>query len=351
MVAAKIGGADKIVAENVFDEEVGLLGPGGTPSVLFLPWRTTALALRGADYIGSFNLPERSKNYVFARKGEAAIVAWNDEPVDEDLALDDDAIVTDVLGRRIRRNDTAAGQPAKPGKLRIGPSPLVIRHFSEPMARWITEVSFEKGRLPSKTGKQKEAIRGVNTFRHSTGGTLRITVPKDWKVDQAELRFSLQPGEQFVWPIALELPSNTSQGRQQFILDFATSNGTIRVYRDYEVGLGDVVLSVTDAMLPNGDLQIKQTIDNRTDERLSFQCDLYIPGYKRMQRMIARLTHNRDTVVYVVPGAAALKGTELQLRAKQIGGQRILNCRWKVGESWDEKKKAANTRNKGTVRE
>jgi hypothetical protein len=271
--------------------------------------------------------------------------------VDEDLALDDDAIVTDVLGRRIRRNDTTAGQPAKPGKLRVGPSPLVIRHFSEPTARWITEVSFEKGRLPSKTGKQKEAIRGVNTFRHSISGRLRITVPKDWKVDPPELPFSLQPAEQFVCPIALELPSNTSQGRQQFILDFATSNGTIRVYRDYEVGLGDVILSVADAMLPNGDLQIKQTIDNRTDERLNFQCDLYVPGYKRIQRIISRLTHNRETVVYVVPGAAALKGTEIQLRAKQIGGQRVLNSRWKVGDTWDEKKKAATNRSKGAVRE
>jgi hypothetical protein len=49
-------------------------------------------------------------------------------------------------------------------KLKVGPSPLVIRNCSEPLARWRIALQFEKGGLPSKTGKQKESILGVNTF-------------------------------------------------------------------------------------------------------------------------------------------------------------------------------------------
>ena len=307
MVEAKIGGADKIFADDVLDEETGLLGHGGAPSLLFLPWRTTAMALQGADFIGSFLLPEGSRNYAFSRKGEVAVIIWNNESVDEDLFLGDESVVTDVLGRRIRLPESAAGERAK---LHVGPSPLLVRHFPEPIARWMAAVSFEKGRLPSKTGKQREVIHGVNTFRQGVNGQLRILVPKEWKVDPPETRFALAAGEKFDVPITLELPSNTSLGNQRIVLDFVMSPYAFRVYRDYEVGLGDVVLSVVDSKLENGDLQIKQLIDNYTkpEEKLNFECNLYVPLRKRMQRVVTKLSHGRDTQIYVIPEAESLRG-------------------------------------------
>jgi hypothetical protein len=337
MVEAKIGGAEKIFADDVFDEETGLLSPGGAPSLLFLPWRTTAMALQGADFIGSFLLPEGSRNYAFSRKGEVAIIVWNNESVDEDLYLSDESAVTDVLGRRIRLPTSASGERAK---LHVGPSPLLVRHFPDAIARWMAAVSFEKGRLPSKTGKQREIIHGVNTFRQGVNGQLRIIVPKDWKVDPPETRFALAAGEKLDCPITLELPSNTSLGSQRIVLEFAMPPYAFRVYRDYEVGLGDVVLSVVDSKLENGDLQIKQLIDNHTkpEEKLNFECNLYVPSRKRMQRVVTKLSHGRDTQIYIVPDADSLRGTEFQLRAEQIGGQRVLNLRFKVGENWESKK-------------
>ncbi len=342
MVEAKIGGAERIFIDDVFDEDCGLLSPGGSPSPLFLPWRTTAMALQGAEFIGSFNLPGGSRNFAFSRKGDVAIVVWNHEPVDEDLYLSEESVVTDVLGRRIRLPTNAAGLRQK---IRIGPSPLVIRHFPEQIARWMAAISFEKGRLPSKTGKQREVIHGVNTFHQGVSGQVRIIVPKDWKVEPPEARFSLAAGEKYEIPITLELPSNTSLGSQRIVLDFALSPYTFRVYRDYEVGLGDVVFSVIDTRLENGDLQIKQLIVNNTkpEERLNFECNLYIPNRKRMQRIVTKLGNGRDTQVYTLPDADGLKGQELQLRAQQIGGQRILNLRWKVGENWDAKGRVATT--------
>jgi hypothetical protein len=334
MVEAKIGGAEKIFIDDVFDEDCGLLAPGGSPSPLFLPWRTTAMALQGAEFIGSFNLPEGSRNFAFSRKGDVAIVVWNHEPVDEDLYLSEESIVTDVLGRRIHLTTNANGSRQK---LRVGPSPLVIRHFPEQIARWMAAVSFEKGRLPSKTGKQREIIHGINTFHQGVNGQVRIIVPKDWKVEPPEARFSLAAGEKYDIPITLELPSNTSLGSQRIVLDFAMSPYAFRVYREYEVGLGDVVFSVVDSKLENGDLQIKQLIVNNTkpEERLNFECNLYIPNRKRMQRIVTKLGNGRDTQVYTLPDAESLRGQELQLRAQQIGGSRILNLRWKVGENWE----------------
>jgi len=340
MVEAKMGGAQRIFIDDVFDEDCGLLAPGGSPAPLFLPWRTTAMALQGAEFIGSFNLPEGSRNFAFSRKGDVAIVVWNHEPVDEDLYLSEESIVTDVLGRRIRLPISESGVRHK---IRIGPSPLVIRHFPEQIARWMAAVTFEKGRLPSKTGKQREVIHGVNTFHQGVSGQVHIVVPKDWKVEPPDARFSLAAGEKFDIPITLELPSNTSLGTQRIVLDFALSSYTFRVYRDYEVGLGDVVYSVVDTRLENGDLQIKQLIVNNTrpEERLNFECTLYVPNRKRMQRIVTKLGNGRDTQEYRLPDADALRGQELQLRAQQIGGSRVLNLRWKVGENWNAKGRGA----------
>ncbi|MCA9021593.1 MAG: hypothetical protein KDA74_15700, partial [Planctomycetaceae bacterium] len=52
MVTAKYLGADGIFADSIFDEQHGLLNQNGAPTLLFLPWRTVALALQGAKYLG-----------------------------------------------------------------------------------------------------------------------------------------------------------------------------------------------------------------------------------------------------------------------------------------------------------
>jgi hypothetical protein len=99
-------------------------------------------------------------------------------------------------------------------------------------------------------------------------------------------------------------------------------------------------LSVVDTKLESGDLQVRQFIDNHTkpEEKLNFECNLYVPMRKRMQRVVTKLTNGRDTQTYGIPGAESLRGQELQLRAEQIGGQRVLNLKFKVGENWDNKK-------------
>ncbi|MBI3861254.1 MAG: hypothetical protein HY290_05105, partial [Planctomycetia bacterium] len=80
MLAAKLGGATAIFAANPFDPDRGLLNADGSPTEMFLPWRTVAMALRGAKYLGQFELPNRSPNAVFERGSEIILVVWNSAP-------------------------------------------------------------------------------------------------------------------------------------------------------------------------------------------------------------------------------------------------------------------------------
>ena len=61
----------------------GIMNADGTPGELFLVWRTAALALAGAECLGSIQLPSGSRNLVFAHGEDAMMVVWSDHPADE----------------------------------------------------------------------------------------------------------------------------------------------------------------------------------------------------------------------------------------------------------------------------
>src|SRR5690606_39118538 len=78
MIAVKIHRTQAAFATDPFDPHQGLLEPDGTPGELFLPWRTTALLLGGAEYLGTLERPGGSENHVFQRGDEAVMMIRND---------------------------------------------------------------------------------------------------------------------------------------------------------------------------------------------------------------------------------------------------------------------------------
>ncbi len=119
MLAAKIAGADAIFIERPFDPASGLLSDeDGGPTELLLPWRTTALALAGTEYLGSLQLPGGSTNHIFARGDEVVMVVWNTEPVEEVVYLGQDIEQSDVWGRRVAPPMKGVANPSRLGPCR-----------------------------------------------------------------------------------------------------------------------------------------------------------------------------------------------------------------------------------------
>lgn len=340
MVAARIGGADAIFVTNVFHPDRGLLSPEGAPTLLFLPWRTTALALRQTQYLGSLTLPGGSRNFVFARDGEAVMVLWSDEPTIERLYLGepDAVIATNIWGVQTRPTvDAESGRQA----VRVGATPLVVRGGSEPVARWRMQVRFEQGRLRSATGQSQDVLIGRNTFPQGVTGEVRFRVPPEWEIEPRNARLQLGPGEEFRLPVAFSLPPYATLGTEQVALEFEIDAD--RKYRfdslqPYQVGLGDVLIEVHDRRLPDGRLEIEQTVVNQTTppEILSFECSLFIPGRKRQKAYVTKLGNGRNTKLYFAPDADTLRGQELWVRCEQVDGRRVLNYRWIVGKEWGQ---------------
>lgn len=336
MVTAKYMGADGIFADSIFDEQHGLLNQNGSPTLLFLPWRTVALALQGAKYQGAFNMPQKSTNHVFTRDDEAIIFAWNDEPTEEILYLGEDVYATDVWGRRI---DLERDPETRRHKLSVGPAPVIVRKCNKQIAYWRLAAQFEKGKSKSEYGGHADALIGKNTFSQSVRGKAVFNVPKGWEVEPQEWEFNTGTGEEYRLETFMTLPSNASLGKKDVSIDFeifAERKYSIRVNRPYHVGLGDIVVNVIDKKIEGNVLEVEQIIVNNTSplETLQFRCSLFIPSMKRMQRFITELKNGQDRKLYYIPNADSLKGKELWIRAEQVNGRRILNYRWIVGESW-----------------
>lgn len=335
MVTAKVDGADAVFAFNVFDREYGLLHGDGSPMPLFLPWRTTAVALRGAEFLGSFHLPGGSENYAFAKNDEVILVVWAENPTTETLYLGEDVTSVDVWGRQ--RGLPAEGNPGRQS-IETGPVPRFLKGCSKSVALWRLAVRFERGRLASVTGEQRETLLGKNTFPQGVSGEVRVSAPREWQVEPQHWRLPLAAGESFEFPMSVTLPATVGMGPRNLAVDFeivADRPYRFRVYRRYRIGRGDVKIAVAERWLDDGYLELEQTITNHTSppEVLNLQCSLFIPGRKREKRTVTKLREGQDRKYYLIPDADELRGRQLWLRVVQVGGRRVLNYRWVVGEN------------------
>jgi hypothetical protein len=102
------------------------------------------------------------------------------------------------------------------------------------------------------------------------------------------------------------------------------------VYRQIEVGLGDVSLEVAIRLSDKGELEVTQRLTNATDASVSFRCALYIPDQARLATQVINLHRGSDEKTYRLPNDKELSGKTLWLQAGEIGGPRILNAHFVV---------------------
>ena len=333
MLAAKLGGADAIFAANPFDPERGLLRADGSPTEMYLPWRTVALALKGASYLGQFEMARGSPNAVFERGHEMIVVIWNSQPTTEADYFGEQAEAVDLWGQRQR---LAIDPTTQVQTIQVGTTPLIIRGCSAPVAKWRLAVKYDKGRVSSESGQHEEAIVGVNTFPQGLTGNVRVHFPAGWELDPVQWPLHAGTGEKFKLPMLLTFPRGASLGEFRTWIDFEVAADRpykFRVNLPYRVGLGDVDLKVVSRRLPDGRLEVEQRIINNTDplEILEFNCSLSIPGEIRLRRLVTRLGKGEDKQIYIVPNSNALRG-DLMLRAEQVDGLRVLNFKFRVEE-------------------
>jgi len=164
---------------------------------------------------------------------------------------------------------------------------------------------------------------------------LTLVAPERWKIEPAQVRFKLAAGEELRQNFAVTLPYDASCGRQMLRIDCTVQCDRPRrfsVYRQIEVGLGDVSIELRSRLNAQGELEVEQHFVNAAAAPVSFRCELFAPDRRRMKSDVLGQGLGRDVRIYRLPSGRELLGKTLWLRAEEINGPRVLNYRF-VAES------------------
>ncbi len=327
MMSARIHGAEGVFIPDPFSTDHGLMNDDGTAGELLLPWRTAALMLGGATYLGSIQLPQGSRNHVFARFDDAVMLVWNNKPTEEVIHLGPDLRQVDLWGR------TAV--PRTQGDrhvIEVGPLPTFVAGIDPGIIRWRQSVCLDSRRIPNVAGmRHQNRLRLKNSFEKGLSGHLALVLPDTWQVSPQRTEFRLAPGEPLVEDFQITLPSRAESGRHTIRVDFELeADGTRRfsAYRHVDVGSDDVYIEVVTLLNDRGELEVEQHLVNDTGAPISFRCQLLAPNRRRQTARIIGLGQGRNVSTYRLPDGEQLTGKTLWLRAEQIGGPRVLNYRF-----------------------
>jgi hypothetical protein len=329
MIAAKTHGADAVFCPDPFDPDCGLMNKDGTPGDMFLPWRTAALELGGAKFIGAMQLPHNSQSLIFVRDNDAVMVLWNDKPVEEVLYLGEEVNQVDLWGR--------ARTPEKRGNdqvIQADALPAFVTGLSTPIARWYIDLSFDQERMPSITGlAQANGFRVKNPFPCKAAGTAAIVAPRGWIVEPKQVYFHLAAGEELQQPISITFPDTAASGRHAVRVEFqiqADRPYKFSVLRHIEMGLGDVRIEYQTRLNSDDKLEVQQRFVNSTDQPVSFRCELFAPDRRRLMVDVLDQGRGQNPHTYDLEDGKELLGKTIWLRAAEIDGPRIMNYRFTV---------------------
>lgn len=325
MVAAKEMGIGKIFFANPISGSAGLVQADGSAGELFLPWRTTAMSLADAHYLGRLTLPGGSENRLFSRGGEAILVVWNSVPTTEVTYLGEHVRATDVWGRTIDVPRDDQGQHVE-----VGPLPVFLAGVNEAIARWRMSVELDRRQVPSVFGAPHTLrIRLQNHFGQPMTGKLRIVAPPGWRVEPELFDLKLPGDNIFEQAFDVTFPSTASCGEQTLRFDFdlqADRRYQFNLTRTIDVGLGDVSMEFVSHLNARGELEVEQRLVNRSAGEVTMRCYLNIPNRRRMRTLVTRLPPGEDVQTYRAAAGEELVGQILRVRAEEIGGsRRILN--------------------------
>jgi hypothetical protein len=325
MLAAKMTGVQAIFMPQPFSSDAGIMNEDGSPGELFVPWRTTAMLLGGAEYLGPMQLPGGTTGHVFARNGNAVMALWSDRPTLERVDLAEEIEQIDVWGRGTKPK-TYEEDGHKLSELAIGPLPTFVTGLSEGVAKWQSGLAFENSQLSSIAGREQILmLRMKNNFPQGVSGELTMYAPKSWDFDPRPTRFKVAAGEELRLPLSVTLMADANSGPQPVRLDFDVAGHRFSVHRTLQLGLDDVQVEMTSGLKNDGALIVEEHLTNLSDRPLSFQCVLFAPDRRRQTRQVINLGRDRTTLKFVLPDGEDLIGKKLWLQAVEIGGSRVLN--------------------------
>lgn len=336
MLANKVDQVHACLVPEPVAPHNGLLHDDLSPTELFIPFRTTAIAIAGKKFIGAIQMPNGSKNYMFSDDQETVMIVWNESirsdillrgeeanrVVFEELYLGDNISITDCWGVDVPYESSPDGQ-----KIPVGELPLFITGVNREVADWRKSFAFSEQYIQSVFGKQQtSSFRFTNTLPYGTSGRIRLINPNIWP-ESPVFDFKASSGEEFERDFNIALRNSVDAGDHDVVVEFDVKGQTkykFKVYRQIHVGIEGISIESTTQILPDKSLRIHITMVNETTENINFNCYLFYPG-GRKRKQIIDMPPGRQHEVFDLRNVQQYKGKTLSIVAEEINGERTLN--------------------------
>ena len=190
----------------------------------------------------------------------------------------------------------------------------------------------------------ENSFRLKNTFADAVDVRVRLTAPDGWVLEPKEFSLHLPGGAESRQSFRVTLPDDALSGRQTIRASFE-----IRADRAYRFHARSVRSTWDWATWtwrrPPGSTTAANWKSARpwsigARQPVSLRCGLYAPDRCRQPSLVLGLVHGPDVQVYRLPNGRELLGKTLWVRAEEVDGPRVFNCRVTV----PDKEKTARSR-------
>ena len=314
---------------NPRDPDRGLLTPGGRPTELLLPWRTTSRLIGKLRKSGTLIMRSGAQNIVLSDARRVVMMVWSPIPTEELMFLGENAKLIDVWGRKTELPiETVNGRPVQ--RIPIGNVPKFVVGADPVLLAFRMSVTIEPNQLDSLLGRrQTMTAHFTNPTRDSMFGQMYVEAPKAWQVDGGVFDWELQGSRSESHPFTVVLGNNAKVGVHELPIRFDLQSNPprrITVYRNVEVGPEGLTLKANTRLMRSGDLLVSIEIANRSNRAQAYDCMLFPPpGRQYLRRLVTIAAGESQRRDYFLENGAELIGKTLLLRAAEEDGDRVLN--------------------------
>ncbi len=327
MIEVKRSGFSRAYVPNPMHPDSGLFSQENNPSEILLPWRTLAVHLNGAQYLGPIQLPNGSVNHWFSKNDQAFAFVWNEQETRETLYLGPQARVSDLWGRN-ESIDLVDGAQS----IRVDKWPRLWQGLDLSVALIRLSIQFDRTSLDNVSSQQQPLqLQFQNHFPHGVRGNVFLSNTDLFSQD-IRLPFQSGRGERIESIIPVVLRSDAITDQHLLRLDFKLTNDELpsfSAWKSIRVGSEDVEF-VTRQKLEDNRFVTVITLINRTDHPVTYSVMLRPKDRKHSSVMFYGAPPGQSSKSIVLYNANDLVGTNLWMRATDEKRLRSMNFILKV---------------------
>ena len=330
VVQARHAGADTVYVPQTWRVRETATGSITEPLEAYVVFRTIADLIGDGSPAGELRVAPGVRCLVFDRGDDSVLVLWAPHAptggIPYSIQLGGATRQIDLWGRPtvLARDET--GRQV----VRVSRSPIFVNRVPTWLVAFRKSVQLSPDTIELGTGAGTHTLELANRSSGALTARVRLKPPNSWKVSAREINFNLMPQRIDSSSVTITYPYSEPAGVKRIAaeIDLAVSgvHYFLSIPLSLNLALSDVDVSVV-PLVKSGDLVLRQTVTNRSQDILSFRGLASVPGRERQYRPFANLAPGDTQIVeYRFSNASELLGRKVRLQLRELNdGPRIHN--------------------------